>query len=141
MEKTPRLTAWELYFKTDDGYENRDTVAKAFAAFWNSSDYRLDIPGTCMLGGKVYDRKGFNDGDEILTSRVIIIQRIMHSSHNGTLRDLMRAATESGSVYYFYSDDANAYMSLMLGDIAHTGSLNSQPDIYLPPLLRHRGLI
>ena len=132
MTHNPMIKEWELYFDKANGYENRDAVVKAFAGFWEDSRAdKLEIPGKCMLGGKVFGREGFNDGDEIFTSDIKSVERIEHGDHNGVPHDLMCATTISGSKYYFYSDDYNAYMFLMLGDLIHTGELSQHRYFYL----------
>lgn len=129
---SPIIKEWELYFRKTDGYDNRTTVAKAFTNFWEKSNTdKLEIPGKCILGGKVFGRKGFNNGDEIFTSYIESIERIECGNHNGIPHNLMCATTISGSKYYFYSDDHNAYMFLMLGDMIHTGKLSQHRWFYL----------
>lgn len=132
MAYNPMIKEWELYFEKANGYDNRTAVVKAFAKFWEDSAVdKLKIPGKCMLGGRVFGRKGFNDGDEIFTSDVELMERIEHGNHNGIPHDLMCATTVSGSKYYFYSDEHNAYMFLMLGDLFHTGKLSQDRYYYL----------
>ena len=128
----PIIKEWELYFEKVNGYDNRTAVAKAFAKFLGDPTAdKLKIPGKCMLGGRVFGRKGFNDGDEIFTSDVELMERIEHGNHNGIPHDLMCATTVSGSKYYFYSDGHNAYMFLMLGDLFNTGKLSQDHYYYL----------
>lgn len=142
MMHNPMIKEWELYFYKANGYENRYTVVKAFADFWGDSRAdKLKIPGKCKLGGKVFGRAGFNDGDEIFTSDVKSVERIEHGDHNGFPHDLMCANTISGSKYYFYSDNHNAYMFLMLGDLIRTGELSQRPYFYLKPEFRGSKLI
>ena len=132
MAYSPMIKEWELYFEKVNGYDNRTAVAKAFAKFLGDPTAdKLKIPGKCMLGGRVFGRKGFNDGDEIFTSDVELIERIEHANHNGISHDLMSAITVSSSKYYFYSDGHNAYMFLMLGDLFHTGKLSQDRYYYL----------
>lgn len=137
MTHNPMIKEWELYFKMADGYENRDAVVKAFADFLEDPRAdKLEIPGKCMLGGKVFGREGFNDGDEIFTSFIKFVERIERGEH-----DLMCATTISGSKYYFYSDDYNAYMFLMLGDLIHIGKLSHRRYFYLKREFRGSKLI
>ena len=132
MAYSPMIKEWELYFEKVNGYDNRTAVAKAFAKFLGDPTAdKLKIPGKCMLGGRVFGRKGFNDGDEIFTSDVELMERIEHGNHNGIPHDLMCATTVSGSKYYFYSDWHNAYMFLMLGDLFNTGKLSQDHYYYL----------
>lgn len=142
MMHNPMIKEWELYFDKANGYENRTTVAKAFTNFWEEPKAdKLEIPGKCMLGGKVFGRKGFNDGEEIFTSNIQSVERIERGNHNGVPHDLMCATTISGSKYYFYSDDHNAYMFLMLGDLIHTGELSQRRYFYLKREFRGSKLI
>lgn len=128
----PIIKEWEIYFEEVNGWNNRDVVAKAFARFLEDFTARkLEIPGKCMLGGKVFGHKRFNDGDEIFTSDVELMERIEHGNYNGIPHDLMCATTVSGSKYYFYSDGHNAYMFLMLGDLFNTGKLSQDRYYYL----------
>ena len=132
MANIPIIKKWEIYFNRMDGLENRKNVAVAFTEYWNGHSFNLfEIPGKCMLGGKVYGREGFIDGNEIFTSFIRSIRRIETGFRNGIPHDLMLATTYSGSLYHIYSDDYNAYMALMLGDITHTGRLNDTPGYYL----------
>ena len=142
MAYNPMIKEWELYFEKTNGYDYRTTVAKAFAKFWEDpAADKLEMPGKCMLGGRVFGRKGFNDGDEIFTSDVELIERIERDNHNGVPHDLMCAITASGSKYYFYSDEHNAYMFLMLGDLFHTGELSQDRYCYLKREFRGSKLI
>ena len=132
MTYMPMLKDWEIYFDRANGYENRETVAGAFTEFWNSlNEDELQIPGACMLGGKVFGRAGFNDGDEIFTSNIQSVKRVERGDKLGVPHDLMCATTGSGSKYYFYSDGHNAYMALMLGDLTHMGKLDPSRGYYL----------
>ena len=138
----PFMKRWELYFDESCGYENRTVIAKAFTEFWNDPKAdKIEIPGKCMLGGKVYGRKGFRDGVEVFTSNVKVIERIKRDRRDGVPHDLMCATTASGSRYYIYSDGHNAYMAMMLGDIIHAGSLSKRQGHYLKPLFHDKKLI
>lgn len=142
MVYNPMIKKWELYFNKANGYENRVIVIKAFANFLEDPKAdKLEIPGKCMLGGNVFRREGFNDGDEIFTSDIKSVERIEHGDNKGVPHDLMCATTISGSKYYFYSDDYNAYMFLMLGDLIHTGKLNQRRYFYLKREFRGSKLI
>ncbi|MBR3233485.1 hypothetical protein IKG12_01310 [Candidatus Saccharibacteria bacterium] len=142
MTHNPMITEWELYFNRADGYDNRATVAKAFANFWKELEVdKLEISGKCRLGGRVFGREGFNDGDEILTSNVRFIERVERGDCGGVQHDLMCATTASGNKYFFYSNDYNVYMFLMLGDLLRTGELNSYRNYYLKRELRGSKLI
>lgn len=138
IETKVMLKAWQLYFdKSDGGYANRHNVVSVFAPFWENSNAELMItPEKFMIGGNVYGRAGFNDGDEILTSHIDQIVRVKHSMKNGIPHDLLCATTKSGSKYYFYSDEHNAYMALMLGDMLHIKQLDNTPGHYLKPELQ-----
>ena len=132
MTHSPILKAWELYFNEGDGLDNRSEVVKDFADFWEKTEAKeLKLPGKCMLGGKVYGRKGFNDGDEVFTSYIVSIERLEHGDNFGVPHDTMCATTISGSKYYLYSDEHNAHMALMLGDMIHTGGLNPRRYHYI----------
>ncbi len=142
MIYNPMIKEWELYFDKANGYDNRTTVAKAFTNFWvEPKAGKLEIPGKCMLGGKVFGCKGFNDGDEIFTPDIQSIERIERGDHNGVPHDLMCATTIFGSKYYFYSDDHNFYMFLMLDDLIHTGELSQRRCSYLKREFRGSKLI
>jgi hypothetical protein len=94
-----------------------------------------------MLGGEVFGREGFNDGDEIFTSNIKSVERVERGYQNGVPHDLMCATTNSGSKYYFYSDDHNGYMFLMLGDIINAGELSQSSNYYLKREYRGSRLI
>lgn len=132
MMYNPMIKKWGLYFDRANGYDNRATIVKAFADFFeNTGEEKLEIPGKCVLGGKVYGRYGFKDGNEILTSNIQSVERIERGDCNGVPHDLMCATIGSGSKYYFYSDEHSAYMFMLLGDMIHTGKLNQEPYHYL----------
>ena len=142
MAYNPRIEKWELYFEGENGYDNRFNIMKAFTEFWESPKLgKLEMPGKCMLGGQVFGRKGFEDGAEIFTSDIQSVERLEHDRFSGAPHDLMCATTVSGSKYYFYSDDHNAYMALMLGDIIHMGQLDQRRYYYLVPEYRGSQLI
>ena len=132
MAQIPVIRQWELYFDKIDGLENREKVATGFAKYWNEHSLTLfNVPGTCMLGGKIYDREGFLDGSEIFTSTIRSFRRIETGYKNGAPHDLILTTTRTGNLYYYYSDEHNTYMALMLEDLIHTGSLNGTPGYYL----------
>lgn len=139
----PKVKDWELYFKSADGEENREAVVKAFAEFFEDCKAeKLEIPGKTMLGGLVYGREGFKDGELIFTSSIKTIEKIERSSdENGNPLDLLRASTATGSEYYLYSDEYNAYMFLMLGDIIHMGKLSPRRNRYVMKELRSEELL
>ena len=142
MAYQPILRDWELYFDRVDGTDNRTRVATAFAKYWNGAISDLfTVPGKCVLGGRVFGRAGFTDGDEIFTSSLQTIKRVEYGYKNGVPHDLMLATTKSGSVYYFYSDEHNAYMALMLGDLSRTGHFNTTPGYYLKREYKHSRLL
>ena len=103
------------------GYTGRnEKIIKEFANFFvERNKKKLDITGHIALYGDVYGRKGFKDGDNIHTSDVVSFERINRGDLNGGPRDLMCANTESGSKYFFYSDDHSADMFLILGAAIH----------------------
>lgn len=140
MENTnayPRMNKWSLYFKEAYGLENRDKVVREFVDFWqNSAMDKIEIPGKCTLGGRVYGREGFRDGDPIFTSNIKCIERVERGSRHGQPHDFMCATTESGSKYYFYSDEYDAGMFMMIGDLIHTRGLRQKRYCYLPPQFR-----
>lgn len=138
----PIISGWELYFNEAHGYDNRSTVARAFTNFWQRNyAEKLEIPGKCMLGGKVYGHEKFNDGEEIMTSNVESVERVERSKQNGVSHDLMCATTKSGSKYYFYSDNYNVYMFQILGDLIHKGKLSRKPHHYVKRRFHELGLI
>ena len=140
--KIPMILKWGLYFKDNAGYENRDAAAKEFAEFWSNRKIdKFKMSSKLMLGGKVYGREGFEDGEMIFTSSVIAVTRIGHSVCNDVPHDLMCATTVSGSKYLFYSDDYNIYTKALLHDIVNAGQLSPQPRHYLEPMLYDYGLI
>lgn len=137
----PMLKKWELYFERAYGPNNRFTVAKAFAEFWkNSSADKIEIPGKCMLGGRVFGKEDCEDNTEIFTPDIISVERIERGEGEEFPHDLMCATSISSSNYYFYSDEYNAYMFMLLDDIIHTGRL--QPSYcYLKGQYQNSNLI
>ena len=144
MTHSPMVTGWEIYFEEKNGYDNRETVARAFSDFYENREAdKIEIPGKCMLGGIVFGREGFNNDSEILTTDIKSIERIERSADEDKIpHDLMCATTVSGGKYFFYSDDFNAFMLMMLGDLLYRRKkLNSIPYYYLKPELRGSRLI
>lgn len=143
MSYNPMIKEWELYFERVNGYDNRTAVAKAFAKFWEDpAADKLKIPGKCMLGGKVFGHKKFNDGDEIFTSDIKSAEKIKSCNHDGVRQLLICVTTVSGGRYYFYSRDYNPYMFLMLGDLeGEGGRLDVHRYYYLKPEFRGSKLI
>ncbi|MBP5648353.1 hypothetical protein J6X04_03680 [Candidatus Saccharibacteria bacterium] len=128
-----KLRRWGLYFKEKYGEENRKAIMKDFVDFHNDSQWdEMIISGKCMLGGKVYERNGFHDGDVVTTSNVEKIERINRGTSHGVACDLMCATTASGSKYYFYSDDLEPYMYIMMDDIKNRGGIKPDKEYYLP---------
>lgn len=132
MAYNPMIKEWELYFEKVNGYDNRTAVAKAFEKFLGDpvAD-KLEIPGKCILGGKVFGLKGFNDGTEIFTPDIKSMERIERSNRDVPLHDLICATTVSGSKYYFYLDEYSLCMFMMLEDLLHTGKLCQDLYCYL----------
>ena len=143
MAYNPMIKEWELYFEKVNGYDNRTAIAKAFAKFWEDpAADKLKIPGKCMLGGKVFGHKKFNDGDEIFTSDIKSAEKIKSCNHDGVRQLLICVTTVSGGRYYFYSRDYNPYMFLMLGDLeGEGGRLDVHRYYYLKPEFRGSKLI
>jgi len=118
----PLLRKWEFRFpkRIADPRGNSLGVTKSFCDFLEARSLgKLDVVGEVVLNGDVYGRKGFDDGDNIITSGIVSFERINKGNLNGVPRDLMCANTESGSKYYFYSDDHSASMFLLLGAAIH----------------------
>ena len=128
----PRLERWEIYFYEKDGFDNRDVVARAFTDFLgNNKSDRLDIPGNCVMGGRVFGHEKIEDGDDLFTQYIQSVERIKRNSHSGVTRDLICATTVLGEKYYFYSDDYNIYMFLMMTDLINKDKLDLRPNYYL----------
>ena len=144
----PMMMDWELCFEKVygfknrtviiDGFENRTAIIKAFADFFeNTNKKKLDIHGKCVLGGYVYGRYGFDDGDMIITSDIESIERIERGDCDGVSHDLMCATTASGSKYYFYSDEHSYHMSQLLEEMLRYGRIDvdSYPMKYSPSIV------
>lgn len=131
---------WQFYFKKADGTSNRSNVIRAFTSFWGDEPEKqqLVLPGKCVLGGKIFRREGFHDGEEIFTPTVKTVERITKKyDKNGITHDLMCITTVSGSKYYIYADGYSARMGMMIGDMITDGYLNGQKNFYLKR--RYRG--
>ena len=142
MDHYPIMKEWELYFDKKDGLGNRETVAKAFYDFWKEPTAKqLIMPGRCGIGGNVFNHHTYSDNEMILSSRVISIDSIKRSDYYGIPHDLMCANTATGSKYYFYSNEYNTFMFIMIGDLVRLGHLNPNPNYYLGPEFRNKGFI
>ena len=142
MVDNPSIEDWGLYFLQKHGYDNRSVVMKAFAEFWSSAKLEtLEVPGDCILGGKVFGHERILDGDDFYTSAIRTITRINFGDYCGVPHDLMHATSITGRNYYFYSDDHNVHMRLMLGDLIQSGELSHIRGFYLDPKDRGKGFI
>ena len=143
MDHSPMLKDWELYFERADGYDNRQKVTTEFAIFWrNRRQKEIVIPGKCKLGGKVLRHVGFLDGTELFTTdHIKMIKRIGYECICGNVHDLMCAITTSGKEYYFYSDESNTHMFMMLLDLTIRIELNGTPYFYLKKELKGKDFI
>lgn len=124
----PILKSWEWFFKK----EWEDTISEtmiAITAFicFASPDY-IDLPGPVRFRGKVFNRPGFNDGDEIITSTVVRLEKVpMEASFQGLVNqnvygDRFCAITESGSRYEFVEsgpEGMSPNQFLAMGTIIH----------------------
>lgn len=142
MDYKPMINSWQFYFELTDGYDNRARVIESFMKFLDDPQAnKLVMPGKCMLGGNVVGREGFNDGDEIFTSKIKSIEMVKRIEQGSFRNYLLCAITESHSRYYFYSNQLNAHMFLMLGDMANLGQLNRSRYYYIKRTLRNPKLI
>ena len=133
------LKEWGLLFRESDGPENRYTVAKAFANFWKNSDINiLNIPGKCILGGKVYGQRDYKDGDDILSSELKTIERVDGISNT---RPMLKAVAVDGSVYYFAISTCSMQMRFMLNDLLYRGGIRSGPNQYLDEKYQNTGFL
>ena len=124
----PMIKKWQVYFKLEDGYDNRDTVMKAFVQFLaHPKNEKLEMPGKCILGGRIFGHDHFEDGDEILTSLVTEFRWLREEE--GT--SVVEATTKSGSKYRLFLDDFSQCMFAMMGDMIQDGRLNRSRYYYL----------
>ena len=105
-----KLTNWTLNFSITYDPQKRREALRTIWKFMNESNYgdSLDLPADYRLIGYVYDRPGFDDGDEIITSEV---RSIGHTHHKDT---------EEVSQFTFYTRNTPYDVSLdgMRADIA-----------------------
>lgn len=111
-------------FKNVDDEENERIMKSVIDFYKNGEEDSVQVPGPCLISGRVYGRKGAPDGTRISTSKIVSIERIERHNDTGTPHDLMCATTKSGSKYYFYTDECSGNMALVLGEMIHTGKLN-----------------
>ncbi len=149
--KTPKtlikIDNWELYFPKkfmgNNGGENRHLVMKDFMEFLtNKNKSKLRIEGECYIGGKISGHDSFKDGDEVLTSKLLTIERAARDNLVGvTVKDgprefkvtgdLLCATAQSGTKYYFFAYTCNSLMAQMMGDMLFLEELNRTPGWYL----------
>ena len=148
MVKMPLIKGYELYFRKEDGLENRLAIIATFARFWQDSSIdEIEIAGRCMLGGLVFGHDHFDDWSEILTSSIKTIRRVERGEKRVKLigmrigRDLMCATTKSGNEYFFYSTNLCIYMARMLADIVYHGEIEETPGFYLKRYFRDSHLL
>ena len=136
MNKTVR--DWEFYFLKMDGEQNRSRVVWTFTfQFWKKEELTYEAPGRFFLGGRLFDENGAILDNDFFSTAVVKIERVKKSSTS----DLLRATTEDGETYDFYSDGYNSFMFLLLRDMMQTGALNERKGFYLKRSLRGRDLL
>lgn len=121
-EFKPLMRKWEFGFPANvlNPRINAKHAIKTFADFLTErKNDKLEVVDSVILRGDVYGRKGFDDGENIHTSNIVSFERINRGTLNGIPRDVICATTESGSKYFFYSDDHSASMFLLLGAAIH----------------------
>lgn len=133
MFYSPELRNWQLYFRKDDGKENRLEVARAFVDFWyDASRLYLEIPGLAVVGGRVFGHKSHIDGTMLFTTYVKGITKIHRMCMAGNRPiTILRVDTASGSKYYLNTDQYSAGMSLIISDINYCGELEEYPEYYM----------
>ena len=138
---TPRLEKWVLLFRAEDGYTNKEQIARNFQAFWSSRDQKYEVLGTCLLGGNIIGAYNIRAGQEIKTSSIKYFERVEQDTICGSPHDLIRATTKSGHEYYFYSDEYHPIMGMMFGDIKHLGGIDQRKNYYVPESMRSTDLL
>lgn len=126
----PKLCGWQLAFKDDrdresNDFDNKENIMIDLFDFLNddlSNDF-FEPSGKCALCGRVYSRKGFVDGSEIITSRLISIEKVGQEYALDEEHVLLCATTASGTKYYFYDDNCTKSMSAMFEHIEKYGKL------------------
>lgn len=130
------LKDWNFYFRFDDGAENRHQVIKAIVDFLdNTEEKEIKIPGKVMLGGAVYNRNDFRDGELVTTSYLQVLEK---KTSRG--KEFLLGTTLSGTVYWLSLDEHDSHVSSLLEDMRYKGKLNpsrywyAKTDYWLPEL-------
>jgi len=129
VEARPLLKEWRLVFKSsDNGIENCAETLRELATFLkNEETKKFDVGNRCRLSGKVYGRAKFEDGDEIMTSRVTNIERVEKDGDDDVLCDLFLATTESGSRYYVFNG-LDGFRFTIVGNVYHLDPEDDRAD-------------
>ncbi len=133
------LNHWQLFFKKVDGKENRSTIVDTFADYYVAN--RMDtyeVPGNCIMGGRIYGHGGFPDGTMMFTASIETIERVNISMAKGVRDDLLCATTELGEKYYFFADEPSPLMGLLFKDSLHGGLLNDEDGYYVETQMHKR---
>ena len=128
MKLKPVMKDWNLYFLRSIGFEKRDIIIKSISEFIQDKTLmRMEVPGNCMLFGKVYGHNLYKEGGGIIASGVVRIERRHKKSDQGEETYCIVTKT---SKYYCYLSDCSKNMKRMLDDI-NTGSLKRIHGYYL----------
>lgn len=128
----PLIVSWGLYFREDDGVLNRLEVLEDFTNFWNNPEEdTLILEGRCYLAGTVFGKSDVSDESGILTSQVMMISRVEHKADEKVSYDLFCIETQSGSEYFVYSNDLNAYMEYIMREMTKYGTLRHASSRYV----------
>ena len=126
----PTFMDWEILFNYRDGYDNREEIMENFQKLWNRELDKIPVE-KAFLSGRIYGRKGFTDGDEIVTSFIQTIERIETAGKPDRPNDLLCATTKSGSKYYFSLWNCSEHVTMMLRDLDEGGKLSDLRYHYL----------
>ena len=134
----PKLKNWEFRFPVEDTKEDVLKIVSSFVDEFEShhanNNKHYEAPASFVLSGKVYGRKGFEDGAVINTSFIASIDKVdwkpdqkewfsgkysLEELGYFSDRDIYCATTTSGSKYYLDSSEMSPQMILMLGAYIH----------------------
>ena len=140
---------WEMCFPEKDGEENRLKVVDKFAMFLKDpSIKKMEVPGKCQLWGSVYSCDIYEDGTKMLSPNIRSIRRvgpdeldiisviaycegkkeIYYGATEYDDENLIFAIAENGDHYYFYPEDCNNRMFVILGDYNRYGKFLQYPE-------------
>ena len=138
----PRYINCRIFCRKKWGEDNcRDALISFYQFLLDSDMKELDLRRyECVLGGQLFGRHGHINGD-ITSTPIDSIERVkVGQSRDDYIfsNDLFTAKTESGENYFFYAQEIDPYVMVMISEFMEKGCLTggkkwNDPHYYLHP--------